>query len=145
MNAIDAALKFLSRTTKGLKISLTLPTFARRQMSNWTYFKDAEVVGLDTELVAMLDRARHIAEVPFIITSGKRTIEENQAAGGVLDSSHLKGLAVDLRCQDSTRRWAMLDALFKVGFKRLGIYPAHLHVDLDPTKDSQVAWFVPTE
>jgi hypothetical protein len=43
----------------------------------------------------------------------------------------------------------MLAALYAVGFKRVGIYfaqidgkqtPTHIHVDVDTTKDQDVAW-----
>ena len=61
----------------------------------YKYFKEKEIVGLNTGLVEMLDKAREIAGIPFIITSGVRTPKQNEDAGGVNDSSHRKGLAVD--------------------------------------------------
>lgn len=113
----------------------------------WNYFTPDEVRNLDTELVAMLDMARHRAGVPFIITSGYRTSEHNFAVGGVDGSSHTKGLAVDLLCTSSNSLWKMLDGLYFVGFKRIGVYfvlngnapvPMHIHVDTDLTKPQEV-------
>lgn len=104
------------------------------------WFSASEIIGLDTELVAKLDWARGRAGVPFVITSGKRTPEENERVMGVEASAHIKGLAVDLRCSDSVSRYKMLNALLLVGFKRLGVYDRHVHVDLDPDLPQEVVW-----
>lgn len=109
-------------------------------VSTWKYFKDEEVLGLDKELVSKLDSARHVAGVPFRITSGKRTAEENQLAGGVQDSAHETGLAVDLRVPDGTSRFLMVSALLQAGFKRIGVYDKHIHVDIDASKPQNVLW-----
>lgn len=109
-------------------------------MSRWTYFKESEVEGLDPEFVAKLDLARSKAGIPFVITSGKRSQENNSAIGGVGDSSHLRGLAVDLRCSSSPDRYKMILALLSVGIKRIGIYDKHCHVDADLTLPQDVIW-----
>lgn len=109
-------------------------------MKKWTYFTDKEVEGLDTELVAKLDQARHIAGVPFQITSGYRSMESNAAAQGVGDSSHLNGLAVDLACSDSHNRFRMLLGALQAGFKRVGVYNHHIHLDIDDSKVQEVTW-----
>lgn len=105
-----------------------------------TYFKPEEIEGLDAELVAKLDWARGRSGVPFIITSGKRSPEENERVMGVDASAHMKGLAVDLRCSDSQARYKMLNALFLSGFKRLGVYDKHIHADLDSSLPQEVVW-----
>lgn len=106
----------------------------------WRHFKEDEVTGLDLELVAKLDLARERAGVPFVITSGKRDAKRNALDGGVQDSSHLRGLAVDLRCSNGLDRFQMVKALLGVGFERLGCYDAHIHVDLDPSLPQEVLW-----
>lgn len=112
-------------------------------MGNWRYFKDSEVLGLDTELVAMLDRARAIAGVPFIITSGLRTESHNELLPeSVKDSSHLTGNAVDLSCPDSLNRFAILKGLITSGFTRIGIYSSHIHADNSKTLPPDVCWYV---
>jgi uncharacterized protein YcbK (DUF882 family) len=104
------------------------------------HFSADEVRGLDPRLVALLDHARGLAKVPFRITSGYRTALENESAGGVFDSSHTRGLAVDLACFDSRARMRMLTALIMVGFKRVGVYNAHLHADIDESMPQEVIW-----
>jgi hypothetical protein len=104
------------------------------------FFCDDEIKGLDSELVSKLDWARGRAGIPFVITAGLRTADHNDAVGGVKDSSHLRGLAVDLRLEDGVHRFKMVNALLLVGFKRIGVYDKHVHVDIDPTLPQEVMW-----
>lgn len=67
-----------------------------KKPTTWKYFKDKEVVGLKKELVDMLDLARGIAGIPFVINSGYRSVEKNDEVGGVEGSSHIKGFAADI-------------------------------------------------
>lgn len=119
--------------------------------SNWNYFTEQEVRNLDREFVALLDMARHRAKVPFVITSGYRTREHNFAVGGVDGSSHVTFpcVACDLMCRTSQDLWHILDGLFSVGLKRIGIYftevngvpvITHVHVDADLTKPQEVVF-----
>lgn len=120
----------------------------------WTYFNvenDPLILGLDTELMAKLDLARSKAGLPFIITSGKRTADQNAALNGaVTDSAHLTGLAVDIALSGSDHILnRVLYGLYAAGFERMGVYyslegtklvPKHIHADIDITKPSQVTW-----
>ncbi|TQE96895.1 MAG: peptidase M15 [Spiribacter salinus] len=94
----------------------------------------------DPMLVEKLDEARKYAGVPFVIESGLRTIEHNREVGGVDDSAHVTGKAVDILCTNSRYRWHILDALFAVGFLRVGIGRNFIHVDIDKDKPKEVAW-----
>lgn len=123
-------------------------------MSNWKHFSDEEVAGLDRELCAKLDMAREKAGVPFIITSGKRSPEQNaNLIGAVSDSAHLTGLAVDLATGNDHTKNRMIYGLCTAGLDgRIGEYfsrdpenpdrliPHHLHIDIDTTKPQQVTW-----
>lgn len=106
----------------------------------YKYFSPSEVQGLDEELVALLDKARGVAGVPFVITSGLRTKEQNRQAGGVPDSSHLTGKAVDLRATTGQERHAIIKGCLQAGFTRLGIYSTHIHVDIDTSKPQETIW-----
>jgi uncharacterized protein YcbK (DUF882 family) len=117
----------------------------KKTMPKWKYFTPEEVEDLNNDFVELLDRAREIAGIPFIITSGFRTPEKNQSlVGAVSDSAHLKGLAVDLKVANSHEVAIILDAAKAVGITRRGIYvredfePAHIHIDVDPDKVSEV-------
>lgn len=104
------------------------------------FFKDEEIEGLDQELVAMLDWSRGRAGVPFQITCGVRNELQNTKIGGVENSSHLRGLAVDLACSDPNDRFKMMQALLLAGFRRIGLYDKHIHADRDKTLPQDVIW-----
>lgn len=108
---------------------------------SFKYFKESEIAGLNRTLVQKLDLAREHAGIPFIITSGLRTLDLNAEVGGVADSSHLAGLAVDLLVKDSTARFLILKALIDQGFTRIGIYVTHIHTDIDTSKPQNVIWY----
>ena len=112
-------------------------------MSKWKYFSDEESEGLDYGLMVMIDKAREICGFPFVITSGKRTSAQNMSSGGVPDSSHITGLAVDLRLptgQDQKEK--MMWALGRAGFRRVLTYSRHVHVDVDQSKKQDIFLFM---
>ncbi len=106
----------------------------------YKYFSDKEIIGLKPELVLLLDQAREIAGIPFKLNSGKRTVEQNEKAGGVKDSAHLSGLAVDIACTTDSARDKILNSLRVVGFNRIGIAKTFIHCDIDKTKSPNRTW-----
>ena len=88
----------------------------------------------------MLDNARDIAGIPFKINSGYRTLEHNAKVGGVNSSSHTKGVAVDIACNESRARFVIVSALKAAGFTRMGISDSFIHVDSDSDKAQNVIW-----
>ena len=92
------------------------------------------------EFLKMLDRARDIAGVPFVINSGYRTEAHNTAVGGTKKSSHLIGCAADIAVRNSSQRFRMVAALIAVGFTRIGIADTFIHCDNDASKTPGVAW-----
>ena len=103
------------------------------------YFKNIEE-NMDVDFLAKLDKAREYADLPFIINSAYRSPEHNAKVGGKPGSSHIKGLAVDISAKDSRTRFLILDALFAVGFTRIGIADSFIHVDSDIDKSQNVIW-----
>ena len=93
------------------------------------------------ELLEKLEYARNLAGIPFVITSGYRCEKHNREVGGVAGSAHTKGMAVDIRCNSSATRFKLLKALFAAGFKRIELAPTWIHVDTDPTKPQDVAFY----
>ena len=91
-------------------------------------------------LVEMLNEVREKFGKAIIINSGYRTVEHNKKVGGKSDSSHLKGLAVDIKCTNSTDRFHLLFLLQEIGFQRIGVAKTFIHVDLDFDKAQSVLW-----
>jgi uncharacterized protein YcbK (DUF882 family) len=98
---------------------------------------------MQPEFLKKLDAARGIANVPFKINSGFRTVAKNKLEGGKIDSPHLTGWAADIDLPNtggSRLRLVIVRALIQAGFNRLGIANGFIHVDCDPTKDKDVIW-----
>lgn len=114
--------------------------------SPWKYFTTQEVGGLENEFIAKLEKARHIAGVPFVITSGKRDRESNATVGGVQDSAHVQGRAVDLRSRDSHTHFKIVEGAILAGIRRIGVYrneeglPTHIHLDDSDSLPQEVMW-----
>lgn len=89
--------------------------------------------------------ARHLAAFPFPVTSWCRCKEHNEAVGGVLNSSHLLGVAADIFVIKQTLRYRIIDALHQAGLWRIGIGADFVHVDQDPTKTRHSVWIYKTE
>jgi hypothetical protein len=95
---------------------------------------------MDEKFMKKLDIARQIAKIPFIPTSGFRREIWEQEQGRDGTSSHTKGLAIDLKAQDSLTRYKIINSLLSVGLNRIGIGKNFIHVDMDKDKASNVIW-----
>ncbi len=102
------------------------------------YFKEIET-NMSKEFLFVLDEAREIAGIPFIINSAYRSPEHPLSIKNP-SSSHIKGLAVDIKATDSNTRFKIVQALITVGFTRIGIADTFIHVDLDLDKTQNVIW-----
>ena len=102
------------------------------------YFKEIEE-NMDEHFLETLDEARGVAGIPFTINSAYRSPEHPLSIKNP-SSSHIKGLAVDIKIRSSRERFIILDALIAVGFTRIGIADTFIHVDLDLDKSQGVIW-----
>ena len=79
----------------------------------------------------------------FTITSAKRSFAENDAAGGVPNSQHLFGEAVDIKPYGSTTYNRMLEHIHNYSdnvhtFDQLILYPTFIHISFGSRDRHQV-------
>jgi|TARA_Y100000310_G_scaffold336105_1_gene419805 uncharacterized protein YcbK (DUF882 family) len=89
--------------------------------------------------VLALQRVRNETKYKIKINSGFRCRKHNKAVGGKPTSSHLRGIAVDIACKGSAKRYRLL-ALLPAEFNRVGIGKDFIHVDSDGAKARNVIW-----
>ena len=100
---------------------------------------------MDRGFLRLLDEARDCAGIPFVISSGFRTVDYNRSliAKGLpasRNSSHLLGLAADIEVLNSQDRFIIIDALMEVGITRIGIGKNFIHCDIDEMKPENRIW-----
>lgn len=83
---------------------------------------------ISKQLMLMLDSAREITGIPFIVNSGYRCYTHNEEVGGSKSSYHMLGAACDIATTNENR-FEILKALVEVGFKTILIYENFVHVD----------------
>lgn len=111
--------------------------------NTYKYFSPAEVAKwkLKPELWTLLDKIRAEFGFPINITSGLRTQAQNDLLkDSVSDSAHLSGLACDIACTDSSKRFRLIKVALAHGVNRIGIAKTFIHLDIDKTKPSSVVW-----
>lgn len=89
------------------------------------------------------DLLRDLYGKPLVVASGMRTPERNAQVGGVKNSSHLQGYAVDWKNITDTEMITFLDTAWESGWRRFGIMATGIHTDDDPTKTSPAIWDYP--
>jgi zinc D-Ala-D-Ala carboxypeptidase len=96
--------------------------------------------GMNKEILQIIDKARDLFGKPIYINSGMRTIERNALIGGKSNSSHLRGYAIDVACENSRDRFRLIELFLLLGINRIGIADSFIHIDNDPEKDCDVIW-----
>lgn len=97
----------------------------------------------------MNDTLMHLLEhllcfnLHFTVTSAKRSIAENKAAGGVFNSQHLFGEAIDIKPYGSTTYNRLLEHIHGFSdnvhvFDQLILYPTFIHVSFGDRNRRQV-------
>lgn len=95
---------------------------------------------MDKQFLQKLLDVRIFANCPFVIVSGIRCQEHNNRVGGKPNSSHIKGHAVDISCNDSSTRHKIIKFALQVGFNRIGIAKTFIHLDDDNSLPQKVIW-----
>jgi hypothetical protein len=98
---------------------------------------------MNKQFLAMLKKAEKYAGFKFVFNSAYRTDSHNKLVGGVEDSAHTKGMAVDIKATSIKQRDQIVIAARKAGFKRIGIGTTFVHLDNDLSKPLYVAWGYP--
>ncbi len=93
---------------------------------------------MDNIFMEMFERAREIADIPFIISSAFRCDEHDKELNG--GGNHPTGKAIDIGVINGVTRAKILFALYDAGFRRFGIGKTFLHVDSVPNKPSPCIW-----
>jgi len=102
--------------------------------------KHCKQVKIESRLIETLENLRQYLKVPVVITSAYRCPKHNQEIGGVPNSAHTRGYAVDIRVLDSRTRFYVVRWLLDRGINRIGIGRDFIHFDLDPEKPKNVIW-----
>lgn len=116
---------------------------ATTDLENFTQEEVSRVGPLDPKLLVMLQAIRYQADLPIHLTSGLRETEDgghgdhdNDNDGeGVDISDNLEGKPIGSRW-----RYKVTKAAYAVGFKRVGTYDRHLHLDVRSDRDQDVNW-----
>ncbi len=96
---------------------------------------------IDNDFLEMMDKARTIAEVPFKINSGYRC-EKHPLSISNPTSSHIKGIAADIKFTNSNNLALIMGGLGGAGFERFGIdfKNKFIHADCDEDKTNPCIW-----
>lgn len=98
--------------------------------------------GMDVHLSLKIlaDAAREESGVKYVISSGARCKKHNEDEGGKPTSSHLKGMAIDIKYRNFLHMVWIIFGLVRAGFKRIGINRKlkFIHADIDTEKDRAI-------
>ena len=88
---------------------------------------------LNSDLLKRLNSLRETINRQIYINSGYRCKEENERVGGVKNSYHIFGMAVDIEARNINISDLAIYAQ-GVGFNGIGKYETFLHLDVRDTK-----------
>ena len=115
--------------------------------TNIEYFNEKEFacpccgrVEMNDAFIYKLDAVRELGDMVMIINSGFRCPAHNKDVGGKINSSHLFGLAVDVKTFSSRGRYRLMQAALSRGINRIGIAKDFIHLDVDIDKPQNLIW-----
>lgn len=95
---------------------------------------------ISPDLVNVLNKIEISLDLELHYNSGYRCTDCNKAAGGVPDSAHLRGEAVDIFCPVGSLRFKILGEAIRHDIRRIGIGKTFIHLDVDDTLPQRVVW-----
>ena len=92
--------------------------------------------GIKSELLDRLQVLRDMYGKPMIITSAYRCKIHNQKVGGVQNSQHVRGRAVDISTakMSAEEKHKLLKLASTLEFKGIGVYKGFFHLDIRETE-----------
>lgn len=84
-----------------------------------------------SELIELLNHIRKEFKQPILVTSGYRSPERNAAVGGVKNSTHIQGIAADIRPKDLADLPELQSICLRFNPEGgVGLYDTFVHVDV---------------
>lgn len=97
----------------------------------------AKAKGLTTLLLNMLQEVQQDSGIEIVINEG---IPADTSGSHVKDSEHFEGNGADVSATDGISRMKIVKSALKIGFKRIGVYTAHVHLGVNTTLPQDVIW-----
>ena len=95
---------------------------------------------MDNDFLLLLDRVRESCGIPLILNCAYRSKEWDISKGRNGNSSHCRGKAVDIRCNNSATAFKIVKAAMDNGISRIGIGNGYVHIDSDSSLPQNVIW-----
>ena len=89
-------------------------------------------INVDPQFIDQLQQLRNVLNKPFKINSAYRCERHNREVGGVINSYHRKGSAVDVSTKSwkSSELFMLISKSIEYGFGGIGIDRNFIHLDL---------------
>lgn len=95
---------------------------------------------MDKEFLDILDKIREDSGIPLILNCAYRSVEWDKAKGRSGNSAHCRGMAVDIRANNSSTAYKIVKAAMDNGICRIGIGNGYIHLDNDDSLPQNVIW-----
>jgi len=95
---------------------------------------------IDLDFVEDLQFIRYEVDRVMKIVSGCRCFGHNLEVGGKKKSDHLVGGGADVHCTSSIFRFLLVQAAFRQGVQRIGVYKTFIHLGKNPNNPQKVYW-----